>query len=629
MFAVQLLQLCQWMMLTALLLLGFYGFGAEVGRRLQLPHGYHLILGFCVTLLLGGALTVFGVASFLSLLALVVVGCTLGWVRLKSHLPEKVRAQQWVGENRNLLLGCLAIFVAFTAEAFLLSGTAYNHHDDFHGYLVYPARLLQEGTFSFDPYNFRFSTGVLGAHSFFLAMGLVLGDFDFLKVFEFLVGVFFIGVLLVSHSHKKQGILGIGAMLLLFLVVPWSANLSSVWTSVALLLCMLQLILALHSEPGESTSGLFVALGLAAGTLLAMKTSNLPAVGLLLLLAIPQVKKAQHAAGGALGFLSVTMIWGWVHHQATGTFLYPFFGSGFVCEAYPAQFESMAQAVQAGVGIGGLLSTHPVFLSLLVLGMLCLRFATAQRGLYGLILLAALVVPMVILLKMGVPYEGRSGHLRHGLPLVVAVLLFFMVRIHLSALTNNLGKLALVSLCLLSAWLGWQKVTTFGLMWENGQNRTNIPYFQTQTGVAGALHMQQSIPPGEPLWVRSARPFHLDFARNPIWIADFPGLAGDVNCPVWPQSPQAFADYFQGQGIRYIAYSYLNEGGFPKEFFAKNLEHPQAFFRLNANKSLAFQRQLGDMMNAFAHHYNDGVYVVLDLQRRSSEGSQKAPPPRF
>ena len=185
MFADQLLQLCQWMLLTALLLLAFYGFGAEIGRRLQLPNGVHLILGFCLTLLLGGGLTLLGVASFLSLLGLVVVGCTLGWVRLKSHLPAKAGAQQWFGNHRNILLGCLLILAAFIAEAFLLSGTAYNHHDDFHGYLVYPARLIQEGTFSFDPYNFRFSTGVLGAHSFFLALGLVLGDFDFLKVFEF------------------------------------------------------------------------------------------------------------------------------------------------------------------------------------------------------------------------------------------------------------------------------------------------------------------------------------------------------------------------------------------------------------------------------------------------------------
>ena len=615
MFADQLLQLCQWMLLTALLLLAFYGFGTEIGRRLQLPNGLHLILGFCLTLLLGGVLTLLGVASFLSLLGLVVVGCTLGWVRLKSLLPVKTRAQQWLGNHRNILLGCLLILAAFIAEAFLLSGTAYNHHDDFHGYLVYPARLLQEGTFSFDPYNFRFSTGVLGAHSFFLALGLVLGDFDFLKVFEFLVGVFLIGTLLVSNRDKGHRLAGVGAMLVLFLVVPWSANLSSVWTSVALLLGMLHILWSMRTAPSANTWALFFTLGLVAGTLLAMKTSNLPAVGLLLLLTIPQVKRFHQVAGGALGLLSVTVIWGWVHHQASGTFLYPFLGSGFVCEAYPAQFESISQAMQAGGEIVGVLLTHPAFLALLVLGVFTLKFSPERRGFQTAILMAAGVVPLVMLLKMGVPYEGRSGHLRHGLPLVVAVLVFLMARLNLRGFENNLGKLGLVALGFLAAWLGWQKVNTFGLMWDNGQSRKNIAYFQTQTGVAGALQMQKSIPPGAPLLVRSARPFHLDFARNPIWIADFPGLAGDVKCPVWPQSPQAFADYFSGQGIRYIAYSFLNEGGFPKEFFAKNLQHPQAFFRLNAQKSLAFQQQLDRMMNAFAHRYNDGVYVVLDLQR--------------
>ena len=154
-----------------------------------------------------------------------------------------------------------------------------------------------------------------------------------------------------------------------------------------------------------------------------------------------------------------------------------------------------------------------------------------------------------------------------------------MARLNLRGFENNLGKLGLVALGLLAAWLGWQKVNTFGLMWDNGKSRNNIAYFQTQTGVAGALKMQKSIPPGAPLLVRSARPFHLDFARNPIWIADFPGLAGDVKCPVWPQSPQAFADYFSGQGIRYIAYSFLNGRWFPqKNFLLKTCNTRKRFF---------------------------------------------------
>ena len=80
-----------------------------------------------------------------------------------------------------------------------------------------------------------------------------------------------------------------------------------------------------------------------------------------------------------------------------------FLGSGFVCEAYRTQFESISQAMQAGGEIVGVLVTHPAFLALLVLGVFTLKFSPEGRGFQTAILMAAGVVPLVMLLKMGCP----------------------------------------------------------------------------------------------------------------------------------------------------------------------------------------------------------------------------------
>ena len=612
-----LIQYTQWCLYSAIFVISIYGYGALIwrcvpGATVTLLRWYPS-LGFAFLMALGGVLSLLNVVSFTLLFVVMVIGCLVAFwdIQKRRALFSKLPSVYglWIG------LACL-----FVVEGFLLSGTAYNHHDDFHGYLVYPLRLLQTGTFPYDPYNYRFGTGVLGAHSFFLAMGLILGNLDFLKVFEYLVGVILILALLPNPQDKSSRLLIILASMILFLALPWSANLSSVWTSVALFLWMLQILFSIEPTSGGEARSRGAALGFGAAALLALKTSNLPGLTLLLIVGVFNNRRGSHIVFMGVGFWVAILAWLLVHDQASGTWLYPFLGQGTICEPYPVQSDSLRAGLVLTATILKTLLTHPLYLLLIVIALLLGMQRREERGRAVFLVFSALMVSWVMLMKMGVPIEGRSGHLRHALPFTMALLLWLLSRLVFSMPSRPIEKIGWALLGLLLCWLGTTKIQTLNAMSHNGNTRHSNPYFQTDTGRERALQMQQVIPRGQPLLVRSARPYHLNFERNPIWITDFPGLASPMTCPTWPMDASGFAAHFKAQGIRYIAYSHLNEGGFPKEFFSVNQEHPQAFFRLNAEKSFGFQDQLTRMMETFQHRYNDGVYVVLDLERPREVG---------
>jgi hypothetical protein len=67
--------------------------------------------------------------------------------------------------------------------------------------------------------------------------------------------------------------------------------------------------------------------------------------------------------------------------------------------------------------------------------------------------------------------------------------------------------------------------------------------------------LQQSIPQGETVLTRLDAPFILDFKRNQLFLADWPGGASlPPGMPAF-KGPEALANYLVSKSIRYIAYS--------------------------------------------------------------------------
>ena len=128
--------------------------------------------------------------------------------------------------------------------------------------------------------------------------------------------------------------------------------------------------------------------------------------------------------------------------------------------------------------------------------------------------------------------------------------------------------------------------------------------------------MQQAVPAGEPLLTRLEYPFTLDFSRQAVFVADYPG--GSSPPPGMPsfQGAEALAAYLLGRGVRYVAYSYRSEAGFDRGRWGHRLgEGTHPWTRAQARLAFDFQRSLDELGRTRARIHDDGDVFVLDLAR--------------
>lgn len=127
------------------------------------------------------------------------------------------------------------------------------------------------------------------------------------------------------------------------------------------------------------------------------------------------------------------------------------------------------------------------------------------------------------------------------------------------------------------------------------------------------LALQAAIPPGEPLLARLSKPFLLDFTSNPIYTIDWPCAASPPPGLPCFSGPKLLAEYLCSRSIRYIAFSYSEEAGFPRSLARSRLKHENNFWRTSAEYTIAFHDILLEMVTQYATIYDDGKNFVLDL----------------
>jgi hypothetical protein len=123
--------------------------------------------------------------------------------------------------------------------------------------------------------------------------------------------------------------------------------------------------------------------------------------------------------------------------------------------------------------------------------------------------------------------------------------------------------------------------------------------------------LQAALPEGTALLERLDLPFLLDFRRNPIVIADWPGGASP-----WPglplfHGPESLATYLLSQNLRYVAYAYKNEALFPESDRDSILRDP--WTQADAKAAWDFQRNLAALMQTRHLLYDDGTRAIIDL----------------
>jgi len=129
--------------------------------------------------------------------------------------------------------------------------------------------------------------------------------------------------------------------------------------------------------------------------------------------------------------------------------------------------------------------------------------------------------------------------------------------------------------------------------------------------------LQQSIPRGEIVLTRLDKAFLLDFRRNTVFVMDQPGESSlPPGMPLFNGS-EAWAGYMMSKSIRYVAYSYGDEAGFPKSLSYRLSPYFDPWDRRRAQHTFDVQDNLAELAKARRRIYEDAKNFVLDLQQRN------------
>jgi hypothetical protein len=128
------------------------------------------------------------------------------------------------------------------------------------------------------------------------------------------------------------------------------------------------------------------------------------------------------------------------------------------------------------------------------------------------------------------------------------------------------------------------------------------------------IKMQEAVPEGAVLLTRLRYPFVLDFTKQTILIANYPGGSSPPPGMPFLQGGEPLARYLCDQSVRYVAYSYRKEANFSKKAFEHRLA-PEAlpWNRAQAKHALDFQANLAELGDTRRRIFDDGDVFVLDL----------------
>jgi hypothetical protein len=556
--------------------------------------------------------------------------CAIGWLALAATLAPRRRglttSEKRPRDAAALLL--LALVLAVLALRYLASAVTpidhYSIHDDLQAYALFPIRIVQTGALGDDPFNER-RLFTYGGIAFLEAMHLAPTTLLNLSLPDLGLGwiAFTMAAAHLLATLRWPARRRYGLLLAIALFPPSQADVN---LSGCLLPATLILLLALLLIHGLSRPHL-IAAAVVAAALCSMKATLVAPVSLtivafiaILLFQPRQRPAAVLAAMLVFGFVFLVVIlpWAVALHHSSATLLYPVLGKGVHATGYgffkpPIAALTLKRFIKVCL-VAGL----PAFL---LIGLLWAwrRFparddaATRTRIAAASLFLGALGGAFAI----GIATAGSQME-RHLFGFYASCLLFALLALHSCAPGQS--------------WTSWLKggalaiALCFAAML--GMNAAFFP--ETARGIGFALHppvpdtamiartraMQAAIPEGQPLLTRLAYPIYLDFARNPLFVADWPGITSPrPGMPVF-HGPDALANYLLEHQLPYLAYSYADDAHFAPTDYAYRLEPSfHLWIRNQAQATLDFQDNVEQLARTHRHVFDDGYAYVLDLSK--------------
>ena len=555
-----------------LLLLGSWaGWGAAIHRvlfrRIPANRALHAGWGLAFTLVVGGVLNLMRAVTPTAIYAFSAAGLSF---LLADNLRRRRRLREWV---RGLALRTWRDWLLAAATAVLcgllivlygasVRTTVFNFHDDLQGYFVFPTKMIQTGSLGPDPFSERRILS-LGGMSFLHACILSVADLRCLGIIDAGIGLLLCAALLwaIARDARTNAWARSAGLLLFLLIPPVRVNTTSVLTGLALFLTLFLTLDRVSLRRRLASHGI-VPVALVAAGLCILKTTFLPAAVLLIVgAAVSELTHARREWGAAcqrlafVGGLALLLCAPWMVslYYSNGTLLYPFLGRGFHGSAYGTFWQPAAGVTFRDVG--PLLFTtlrDRKILPLFLLGAVPFlrRDLAGRRGVLVAWFLAATVSIFAMRLALGGGFSSYRYTYSFLYATIFTLLLFAFPDSAADGARRGarvlLGGLAIAVLLLAHAWkMGAhlrsqlesgiagvrmsRELVMRPIRWST-REVVVTPYAQSYA------KMQLAVPKGAVLLTRLQYPFLLDFRRNTVFIADYPGGS----------SPPPGMPFFQG-----------------------------------------------------------------------------------
>ena len=301
--------------------------------------------------------------------------------------------------------------------------------------------------------------------------------------------------------------------------------------------------------------------------------------------------------------------------RSCGTPLYPLLGKGY----HGSVYGSFVTTYPSVFALQAVRSTAIAMSSALFVSFVSLSALALLQRPRSVATVAMIAGGIGGTLAIGIATAGY-GVERYMFPFLFPAVLSLVCRA--PAPTKALGTVGSVHLALahllVCVWLiGSQWEVSRQLFQRYGMNVRNALAGRVLSSKAEAQRVrdaQRSVPDGDVILERVTKPFLLDFARNPVFMVDYPGGASPPPGMPFRRGPEALSSYLLKKSIRYVIYSYGDEAQFSRKEYGERLgPHNHPWIRSEAEHTFDFQDSLSLLGSSARRTYDDGDLFLLDL----------------
>lgn len=520
-----------------IIILAFIGWGFVFSRivlKKSLDWGFCAAIGLALAVILGGILNITQKIGYFwnsAYLAIGVLACAVFVFQAAPAFFRKFKRPAFF----SLLMVMLAMLLVLVKYSAAVSPTTHNLGDDYQAYFVFPEKMWQTGSMGQDPFSERKIISSLGGQYYLDTFILDFGQDKNLGFLDSGVGfVIFLGCLLGLLKGSNLSFFAKNAIIFSAILIPAPiVNITGIYTAAVVFLCLYRLIF--WEQAANSKTNILLAAVLVAGAC-ALKISLIPFGGLLLVAYyyfLPN-QKISISTRTKYFFSAVILVvlflspWMASMFRSSGTFLYPFLGKGFHGSRYGNFLTPLAH-----VSIDNFLTLLYDLQNIVMLVFVLLLIFEIWQEKRNFVKKEENKIWLAIMLAVAGSAVATAGYgvSRYSFSFVFPFLLVFIAkRLEENPFLKEASWPAkpaalfyIFVVCLLMGsgvndFFGNEKnllaSIAFGIRNQNIVSREEFQEYK---------NMQSAVPAGQTILVRLDKHFSLDFKRNQIFIADYPG----------------------------------------------------------------------------------------------------------